>query len=569
MLAMVFSAPKPIRLQLLGGVKILMEKFIKKILIITEIDKKSYLLNQLWCIFCLIMYTVSSIIFPNFFSKIVDIGIVGNNIQAIIQYSLQMFLCGFIMVTFYYCQRVSFFKFGNKITLNTRKKVFKKLCNVNISFWNHHKIGDILTILNSDIDKLQELLTSNVSELIVNSVLAVGIALYVLMLNVKIGVAVIFLAVLFALTQIITSKLSKEKMKSLRHAVGNFNSYITETINNMPSLQMTGKINYVIKICADHCNILASRGLDFTRIISMVSVIGTSFNILAVITVLLIGAIDVTNGLLSVGMLFSMTIYVQRLYSPIVTLGSLLVKIRNFAPILDKIYNLFSTEDTISQGIYTPQDPLTGKVEFKNVSFAYNDRDYVIRDFSEVFEPGDVIGIIGENGSGKTTLCRLLTKLCRASQGVIEIDGIDIDDIDTSYLQTQIGVMTQDSFILTEEFNELICNEENIVSLQQYLESLNFRNTGYSISDVGFEMKENKVNISGGEAQKLALFKIYLENKPICILDEPTASLDPVSEEKMIEFISKKFRGKTVFIITHKPEIIRLCTKTVKLISKN
>lgn len=542
-----------------------MKNFIKKILEIVDVDKKSYILNQLWCFFCLIMYTMFSIIFPSFLSKIVDIGIARNDKQAILQYSLQMLICGISMVTFYYLQRVSFFKFGNQITFNTRKKLYNKLCNVNISFWNQYKIGDVLTILNSDIDKLQELLTSNISELVVNAVLAIGIALYVLMLNVKIGVAVIFLAVFFAMSQKKLSDKSKEKMKNFRQAVGDFNSYSTETINNIPSLQMTGKVNYVKKIYANHCDILASRGLDFTRTISVVSVIGTSFNILAIVLVLLIGAIDVSNGTISVGLLFSMTIYVQRLYSPIVALGNLFVNIRSFTPVLDNIYNLFSTEDTISQGTYSSLNALSGKVEFKNVSFAYKDQDYVIRNFSAVFEPGDIVGIIGENGSGKTTICRLLTKLCHVSQGTIELDGIDINDIETSYLQTQIGVMTQDSFMLTDDINELLSSDQHSISIQEYLRSLNFSNTGISISDTGFNVKENKVNISGGEAQKLALYKLYLENKPICILDEPTASLDSDSEKKMIEFISNYFRGKTVFIITHKPEILCLCSKTIKL----
>lgn len=310
---------------------------------------------------------------------------------------------------------------------------------------------------------------------------------------------------------------------------------------------------------------MTSRGLDFTKTISVVGVIGTLFNILAIVLVLLIGAIDVSNGTISVGLLFSITIYVQRLYSPIVALGNLLVNIRSFTPVLDNIYNLFSTQDTISQGTYSSLNALSGKVEFKNVSFAYNDQDYVIRNFSAVFEPGDIVGIIGENGSGKTTICRLLTKLCHVSQGTIELDGIDINDIETSYLQTQIGVMTQDSFMLTDEINELLRCDQHSISIQEYLKSLNFSNTGISISDIGFNLKENKVNISGGEAQKLALYKLYLENKPICILDEPTASLDADSEEKMIEFINNYFQGKTIFIITHKPEILRLCSKTIKL----
>ena len=548
---------------------IYLRTFIKKISKIVNIDKKEYLYNQLLCFFCLITYTASSIIFPSFLSKIVDIGIAKNDFHAILKYSLEMLLCGVIMVIFYYYQRVFFFRFGNKIVLDTRKKIYEKLCNVNIFFWNKHKVGDILTILDSDLDKLQELLTSNISELIVNLILAIGIASYIIILNIKIGVFVIALAVIFAIIQKLISNKSKEEMRIFREIIGDFNSYSTETINNMMSLQMTGKVSYIKKTYSNKCNILSLRGLRLTKILSMVSVTGTSFNILAIILVLFIGALDVSDGLLSVGLLFSMTIYVQRLYSPIVTLGNLFVKIRNFSPILENIYDLVSNENIIVQGSYKSQLPLTGKIEFKKVSFSYNGEDYVIKNFSEHLNPGDIVGIVGENGSGKTTICRLLTKLCDVTEGSIELDGINLNDIETDYLRTQIGVMTQDSFILTEEFNEFLNNKQNAILLQQYINSMNFSNSGINITESGFEIKENKLNISGGEAKKLALYKLYLENKPICILDEPTAFLDSVSEEIMVDFINNYFKGKTLIIITHKPEILRLCTKILKLTEKS
>ncbi|MDO4662288.1 MAG: ABC transporter ATP-binding protein [Tissierellia bacterium] len=381
-----------------------MRTFIKKISKIVNIDKKEYLYNQLLCFFCLITYTASSIIFPSFLSKIVDIGIAKNDFHAILKYSLEMLLCGVIMVIFYYYQRVFFFRFGNKIVLDTRKKIYEKLCNVNIFFWNKHKVGDILTILDSDLDKLQELLTSNISELIVNLILAIGIASYIIILNIKIGIFVIALAVIFAIIQKLISNKSKEEMRIFREIIGDFNSYSTETINNMMSLQMTGKVSYIKKTYSNKCNILSLRGLRLTKILSMVSVTGTSFNILAIILVLFIGALDVSDGLLSVGLLFSMTIYVQRLYSPIVTLGNLFVKIRNFSPILENIYDLVSNENIIVQGSYKSQLPLTGEIEFKKVSFSYNGEDYVIKNFSEHLNPGDIVGIVGENGSGDSDI---------------------------------------------------------------------------------------------------------------------------------------------------------------------
>lgn len=140
-----------------------------------------------------------------------------------------------------------FFKFGNDIVLRTKQKLYKKLNTVDILFWNQYKVGDVLTILDNDIEKLQELLTSDISELVVNICLCIGISSYIIILNPKIGILVVVMSIIFAFIQRKVANKSKERMKKLRVTMGDFNSFSTETINNMPSLQMTGKTQYIKK----------------------------------------------------------------------------------------------------------------------------------------------------------------------------------------------------------------------------------------------------------------------------------------------------------------------------------
>lgn len=102
-----------------------------------------------------------------------------------------------------------------------------------------------------------------------------------------------------------------------------------------------------------------------------------------------------------------------------------------------------------------------GNISFDNVWFGYNNERFILKGFTETFNRGEIIGIVGNNGSGKTTLVRLLTKLCTVERGKIEIDGIDINTFDMEYLQTQIGVMTQNSYLLAEEFNNILKSEKN------------------------------------------------------------------------------------------------------------
>lgn len=542
-----------------------MRIFWQRLIKVVGINTKSYVLNQIKCFLCLIIYTLSSITFPSFLSKIVDLGIMTNNIKNIVLYVSEMLACGVLMILFHYFQKISFFKFGNEIVIGTKQKLYKKLNVVEIGFWNKYKVGDVLTILDNDIEKLQELLTSNISEFVVNLFLCIGISLYIVLLNIKIGILVLAVALLFALIQRKVANRSKEKMKKLRMTMGDFNSFSTETINNMPALQMTGKNNYIIKLYANKCKALAAEGLDFTKTMSAVGITGMSFNVIAIIIVLIIGAFDVSNKQISVGLLFSMTVYVQRLYSPIVSMGNMLVKIKNFFPLLDNIYNVMYNEDNVIKGSYKLPVKLKGDVSFENVWFSYNPGNYILKGFTETFNSGQVTGIVGKNGSGKTTIIRLLTKLCSVEKGKIEIDGIDIKEFDLEYLQEQISVMTQENFLLGDELNFILQDDKQLENIKIFFDKMNFSESGEDIISGQFSVNENNLNISGGEAQKLALLKLYLDNKPICVLDEPTAALDSESEEKMIGFIKEHFDNKTLIIITHKPKILEICDKIIEM----
>lgn len=145
-----------------------MRIFWQRLIKVVGINTKSYVLNQIKCFLCLIIYTLSSITFPSFLSKIVDLGIMTNSTKNIVLYVSEMLACGIVMVLFYYLQKILFFKFGNEIVLGTKQKLYKKLNIVDIGFWDKYKVGDILTILDNDIERLQELLTSNISEFVVN-----------------------------------------------------------------------------------------------------------------------------------------------------------------------------------------------------------------------------------------------------------------------------------------------------------------------------------------------------------------------------------------------------------------
>ena len=171
-----------------------------------------------------------------------------------------------------------------------------------------------------------------------------------------------------------------------------------------------------------------------------------TFNVLGIFIVLCVGANEVLKGRLSVGVLFSMTIYVQRLYGPIVTLGTEYINIKNTKPMIDiRCKKILENRDSILGGVIDWSD-VKGKINFVNVYFKYKDK-WILHNFTMEVSENTITGIIGENGSGKSTLIKLLSKLCAPQSGAIYLDGIPIEKITYESLKKYIAVIPQDNFL--------------------------------------------------------------------------------------------------------------------------
>ena len=177
-----------------------------------------------------------------------------------------------------------------------------------------------------------------------------------------------------------------------------------------------------------------------------------------------------------------------------------------------------------------------------------------------------VVGITGDNGSGKSTLIRLLTKLCTPQQGEILLDRINVEKYNTEFLRTQIGYMQQNEFFLKGKLKDVIdpygkMKQEELSKLMQFFQiPIELFQDSFDT-----EISENMLNLSGGEVQKLAMVRLFCENKPIYILDEPTAALDLGSEQEITALLKLLLKNKTAMIITHREPILDICDIVVRL----
>ena len=334
-----------------------------------------------------------------------------------------------------YVQQIKYAKLGREICEILRNRMFEKLCKTNYKFWCENRVGDIITILDTDVSLVEKILTSIISCGILNILYFSGIIMVLLLCNVKTGFLITILVFLFVLLQKKNGKKVKRGMSELREKIGWFNSETQEMIHNMPDIQLIYPEKDLVNSYMQQNRLTNMSYIQQTKNMLEAKNIGWGFNILSIFSVLLIGGYAVLREDISVGILFSMIVYVQQLYSPAVALGETYNSIKNAQPSILRISTLLENKEMAEEADFCPEGSLKGNIIFKNVTFSYaQNTDPVFRNLNLSLKAGRIYGITGDNGMGKSTFIRLIAGLCMPDSGNIYIDDIEIKKYNVEYL---------------------------------------------------------------------------------------------------------------------------------------
>lgn len=525
---------------------------------------KKYLPLYSSCILSVIMYTVCSLIYPSFISVIIDKGVAKNDIKVVIANVLIFLIVGIVMIIFYYLQKTLFTILTQKIVNDIQNKLIWKLMFVNYEFWDKNKTGDIISIIENDVEKIENILTVMVGDTFINIFVVIGVASYLIYVDPLIGCVVIFLSIIFSLMQKRKGVIVKQGMKELREEFGNLASLTNDIINNLPVIQMEDMVDRMANTFLASNKLYRKNYIKQVKKRISVQNIAMLFSVLGIFFVLFIGSIRVLQGSMTIGILFSLTMYVQRLYNPIISLSNTYISVKNIVPVLDKILNVLESNLEISNGNIKKIEDFVGDIHLEKLSYKYPQNNYfVFENINIDIKQGEIIGIVGKNGTGKTTLLRLINKLCIPTEGIIKVSNIDIQNYETRWLWSQIGIMPQTIYLPRGYLRDALDIDRDLEEKAfMLLKELNFD----IYEEEGGMDREIEVNsLSGGEYQKLAFVRLILQNKQIYIFDEPTSALDLETEKKVIEIIKRELSGKTVLVITHRTPILDICNEVIKI----
>jgi len=447
---------------------------------------------------------------------------------------------------------------GRRVLFTVRNVVFAKLQELPLAFFTENKAGDLISRLNNDTDKLNQFVAQALMQFVSSLFLMTGVAIFVLSLNFRLGIAALLPAIgVFAVTKATGAWVKRRNMRSMQ-TLGGLSAEVQESLHNFKVVVAFNRLDYFQRKfkAANDTNYAASVAAGFANNIFM-PMYGFAHNLAMLLVlaygIILIGATETTAGLL-IGFL----LYVNNFYGPMRQLATVWSSFQLALAALDRISEVLALESDMPVLAAGPPES-TSILQFRRVHFQYPGGKEVLHDITLELEKGTVYALVGPTGGGKTTTASVMARLYDPTTGSIFLEGRDIRSLPPAERARKIGVIPQEPFLFTGTVRDNIvygnedyahCSTEQLVAV---LERSNLSGL-LSRFPEGLETKvaSSGNSISLGQKQLIAFMRATLRNPELLILDEATANIDTITEQLLEEILAKLPSQTTKVIIAHR-----------------
>ncbi len=451
---------------------------------------------------------------------------------------------------------------GQKITMDLKKDLFKKMMRCDAGFFDKSTSGDIMFRFNNDADMACSGLLSNLK--LFTTRLFSSISLICVLIYNSWQLSIIAIIVLFGALYPLTRV--RRKIKSIMDKTVFSGARVMTHYNEAFSgNRVISSFNLYEKQSACFNETLRSvfkLGMNMTKKTGILTPIMHFVVSIGIAGVIWLGSYLITTNQLTPGGFVSFITALLMLYTPIKSIGSNFTNVQMSLLAIERVFTMLETSPLItSKKDAIKINGLNKEISFEEISFEYEYGRPVLQNISLNVNKGKTIALVGNSGGGKSTLVNLLPRFYDVKKGAIKIDGIDIKDIDVDSLREQIAIVFQDNFLFAgtirenillgkpDASNEEINNAVKNACLEEFVSSLPL--------GLDTEIGERGTKLSGGQKQRVAIARAFLKNAPIVILDEATSALDNKSEEIVQQAIYNLMEDRTVFVIAHRLSTVK------------
>ncbi len=457
---------------------------------------------------------------------------------------------------------------GQNIMQDIRLDLFQRIQSRALKFFEKNPVGRLVTRVTNDIENLNEMFKSVLVTLFKDVFILTGILAVLLYLNWRLAlVSFVILPFIFGIT-LLFSSLMREAFRELRQKVAKLNAFQQERFSGMRIIQLFGREKFQMDHFArlNHENYLA--GIKQIRLFAVFVPIMELFSSFAVGLIIWYGGSKVIGDQLTLGSLVAFISYIQMFFKPIRDISEKYNIMQLAMASTERIFEFMDEGEVIPEpGFPGVRTHAEGRLEFKNVSFSYEDDHPVLRDVSFEVKPGEMVAVVGATGAGKTTLVNLIERFYDPDEGLILLDGMDIRTLPKPELRSEIGLVMQDVFIFSGSVIDNISLGDDRVGPQVIDRAVEEANAYGFIRKLpkGFnqEISEGGSTLSGGERQLLSFARTLAYRPKILILDEATSNVDPETERLIQDAITRMTRKRTTLVIAHRLSTIQKADRII------
>lgn len=482
-------------------------------------------------------------------------------------------ICGVVFLVrgfFQSVQDIYMAKAALRVAFNLRKQVYAHLQRLNLSYFETAKAGDLSYRLTEDVDRIGEVIYKVFHDFIPCVLQLLAIPIYMIYLNWQLTLATVIVApIMGVLIGWFGERLQKYSRRS-QNRVSDLSAILTEVFSGIRLVQAFAAENYEIAKFSHEAERSLQAKYSAERLKAIQIPIVGFLEALSALSLLMVGAWQISQSNLTVGAFFSYLAAAALLIDPIGHTTNNYNEFKQGEASVDRVFELMAIQPTVVEkrnAVTLP--PVAGKVEYRHVSFAYKPGEPVIKDISLLALPGEAIALVGASGAGKTTFVNLLPRFYDPESGQIFIDDVDIRDVTLHSLRRQIGIVPQETIMFSGTIAQNIAFGQDDFKMSAVEQAAKIANAHQFISQLpeGYQtwVGERGVNLSGGQRQRIAIARAVLLNPQILILDEATSALDSESEALVQEALERLMQGRTVFIIAHRLSTVRRCDRILVL----
>lgn len=459
---------------------------------------------------------------------------------------------------------------GQRVIYDLRSHLFRHIQKLSFNFFDKRPAGSVLVRVTNDINSLQDLFTNGVVNLMIDCVQLVGIMIILLLINWKLGLAVMVTVPIMFFVSTKLRKTIRVAWQDVRTKNSRINSHLNESIQGIrvtqaytqeeENMEYFDAMNRVNKKSWDKASAMNQA---FGPIIELTGGFGT-------LILFWLGALMIQSGELTIGLLVAFSTYVSNFWDPINRLGQMYNQLLVAMASSERIFEYLDEQPAIQDRPGAkPLPTIAGDIRFEKVVFEYERGRAALKGIDLDVKAGQSIALVGHTGSGKSTIINLIGRFYDIKSGRITIDGQDIRDVTVQSLREQIGIVLQDTFIFSGtirdniRFGRLDATDEEVEAAAKAVDAHDFISKLPGGYDMQVEERGNALSM--GQRQLLSFARALLANPRILILDEATASIDTETELKIQQALKLLLQGRTSFIVAHRLSTIRHADKIVVL----